>query len=270
MDANIFEQIEKMTDAEKKALLETQFPEELEKEASTELDATLLADALYNYGWLQAQRAMAEENGLDKVAAEDLAAHEQAEKEVGEQIEACLNSLGTHLTDDTSELHKEAQVAAALIFDGFSDCIETATLDKEAAVKIASIKGMALKHLAKGRKAAVGAGKAAMRGMKRGYGKAKGLVMKHRGKAGLGAGLLAGAAAHKAMSKSSSALSAEELVDLASDVALEKQAMIDLVVDGIDKLAAKGEKKGKKLMEAHKASSKSSKSSASSKSSGSC
>jgi len=258
MKPEIFEEIEKMTDDEKKALLETQFPEELEKEAAAELDTTLLAEALYNYGWLQAQRSLAEADGLDKVAAEDLAAHEKAEKEVGEQIEACLGALGTHVKDDEIELHKEAQVAAALIFDGFSDCIEAACMDKEAAVA-AAMKGALRKMVAGGKRMgrkAVSMGKA---GLRRGMG----MLKKHRGKAALVGGAAGGALAHKAMSKSSSAMTADELTDLV----LEKQAAAEVIAEGIDKLAAKGEKKAKKLHEMSSKSSKSSKSSPSSKAS---
>jgi hypothetical protein len=256
MEKNIFDEIEKMTDAEKQALLNTQFPEELEKEAAAELDTSLLADALYSYGWLQAQRALADVDGLDKVAADDLKAHEQAEEEVAEQIEACLQSLGTHVNEDDAELHKEAQVCAALIFDGFSDCIEQGCMDKEAASAMAAKAGkMAMKGLHKMKAAGKKVGK-----------KALGLAKKHGGKAALFGGGAAAAKLHSAMSKESGALTPEQLVEIASDVALEKQATITVIEDGINKLAAKGAHKGKKLKDMMK-SSKSSASSASSKSS---
>lgn len=259
MEQNIFAEIEKMTEEEKKSLLNTQFPEELEKEAAAELDTTLLADALYSYGYLQAQRSLAEVDGLDKVAAEDLKAHEQAEAEVSAQIEACLNSLGTPLKEDQAELHKEAQVAAAIIFDGFSDCLEE-FMEKNAAMapKIKAMGGKVMAHLrAAGGKAKHHAGRAGA------------FLKKHKGKAGLAAGGIAAGtyAAHRAMSKKSSEMTADELVELASEVALEKQAMIDTIAEGIDKLAAKGAHKGKKMHEMFSKASKSSKSSASSKSS---
>lgn len=253
MNKNIFEQIEQMSESEMQALLGTEFPAELEKEASAEIDTSLLADALYSYGWLQAQRTLADVDGLDKVAAEDLQAHEQAEAEVAEQIEASLQALGTHMIEDPTELHKEAQAAAAMIFDGFSDCIEQCCMDKEAGVKMVE-KAMkaAGKHLKK-----VKAGgekmvhKGAMLGKKVGK-KALHLAKKHGPAAGVG--LAAGAAGtYAAMKKESGALTEEQILDLASDIALEKQATVNAISEGLNKLAAKGAHKGQKLHEIAKA-----------------
>jgi len=243
MRPEIFEEVEKMSEEEKKTLLNTQFPEELEKEAAAELDTTLLADALYSYGWLQAQRSMAEVDGLDKVAAADLAAHEKAEQEAGEQIEACLASLNTAEAKDPVELHKEAQVAAALIFDGFSDCVEQSCLDKEAAAgMLGKAKSMAAKGLGKLKGAAKAGGhKAAVLGRKAGR---KGLALAKKHGKGAAAGAALGAAAGGyAMSKKSSELTVGELLDIVR----EQQDMDDTICDGVEKLAAKGAAKGEKL-----------------------
>jgi len=265
MRPEIFEEVDKMTEDQKKELLNTTFPEELEKEAAAEVETTLLADALYTYGWLQGQRSLAEVDGLDKVAADDLKAHEAAEKQASDQIESCLTALGTPDLEDPIQLHKEAQVAAALIFEGFSDSVENACMDKEAAASyLGKAKAMASKGLAKMKGAA---GAAAHKGAKAGR-KAMGLAKKHKGKLMGGAAIAGGLyAGKKYMEKKSSEWTPEDIVEIASEVALDKQSMINEIADGVEKLAAKGAAKGKKLHDMASKSSKSSKSSASSKSS---
>lgn len=240
MNENIFEQVEKMTDAEKQAALSAEIPEEIQKEAAAELDSAVLADALYSYGWLNAERAIAEVDGLDKVAADALAAHEQAEAEAAQAIESSLESLGSHLTEDVVELHKEAQAAAALIFNGYSDCLEKNA--KAGAGHLEKVKGA----------------------MKAGYKKLKGaaksggrMAYKHRGKAaamGAAAGTYM-AAKHLDKHASDEQLSVEQMIDIASEVALEKavfEAEVGQGIDNLEKVATAKAGKLKELMGAAK------------------
>ena len=277
MFEDLMNEIEGMTEEQKQELLAIQFPEKLQKQANAQIDTGLLADALYTYGWLQAERNVAEEVGLDKVASADLEAHEAAEKECGEQIEACLEALQIHNEEDSAELHKEAQVAAALIFDGFSDRMEE--FSKEAAWHKALVEGAkkhvdALAEKAKAHAGAMGA-KAKALGIRI---KEEAATHSHADKVKKGlAGAAVAAGAYGAyrgakhlmkkdeMSKQSSELSVGELIELTSEAVMEKQAMESVVFGGIEKLAKKGEEKGKKMKEmfakASKSSSKSSKSS---------
>lgn len=229
--ATIFEQVEQLSDADKKALLETQFPEELEKEAAAELDGHLLADALYSYGYLQGERALAEVDGLDKVAAETVQEFEAAEKEVGEQIDSCLSSLGTADQEDLVELHKEAQAAAALIFEGFSDCIE---------------KMAAAGHFAKAQAAAKGGLKKLHDAGKKAKGAAMGAAKKHGKGAAAGAagGAVAGYMAKKHMDKKASDMTIGEI----RDVIFEEAAAVSTISEGVEKLAAKGGEKAVSMM----------------------
>jgi hypothetical protein len=217
---NIFEQVEQLSDTDKKALLETQFPEELEKEAAAELDSHLLADALYSYGYLQGERELAEVDGLDKVAAETVQAFEAAEQEMGEQIDACLGSLGTAEGDDVAELHKEAQAAAALIFEGFSDCLEK----QAAAGHMAKLKGA----------------------VKGGLKKLEGAAKKHgKGAAGgAAAGAAGGYMAKKHMDKKASDMTIGEI----RDVIFEEAAAAAVINEGVEKLASKGAGKAASMM----------------------
>jgi hypothetical protein len=234
MNEEMLKQIEAMSDADKQALLSTQFPPELEKEANAQIDTSILADSLYTFGFLQGERAFAEVDGLDKLASEDVAAHEAYEKEVSDSIEAALTSLGTAENEDYVEMHKEAQAAAALIFEGYSDAIEK--LAKSKAGFLGKAKSLAKAGLKKVQSTAKGAAKATEKHVK-----------KHSGKYGLGGGVLAGAAVTKAMEKKSADLTAAELVDIASDVALEKAAAAVAIEEGISKLAARGAVKGEAI-----------------------
>lgn len=128
MNPELIAQIENMSEEEKQALLQTQFPEELEKEAADELLQSQLVDALYNYGALSAERAVAEVSGegdLSKVAsAEEIQAHEEAEAQVGALIEEAIQALGISESGDELTLHKTAQTCAAIIFQGYTDAVE--------------------------------------------------------------------------------------------------------------------------------------------------
>lgn len=209
---DLMKEIEQMSDAEKQALLNTQFPEELSKQAEAEVNEALLADSLYAYGWLSAERAVAEIDGLDKVAKEQLDAHMESEKEVGEQIEQALGALEIADSEDEVALHKTAQACAALIFEGYSDCLEKIAKKEKMLDKV---KGMA---------------SAANKKLKA-----------HRGKAGVAAGLAAGYAGKKVMDKKASEMTLGQIVETINGVSEIEQ--------GVEKLAAKGGAKAKALME---------------------
>lgn len=212
MYENMMEEIENMTAEEQQALLETQFPEEMEKMAAAEIATGELTEALYAYGWLSAERAVAEHDGLDKIASEALEEHEAAEAQVGAIIEAALETLGTAYNEDEVGMHKEAQAAAAVIFEGYSDALE----------KIAKSKPS----------------KGFMAKMKAYYGKAKKHVGAHSGKYGLGAGAAAGLAGGY-MSKKASDMTLGEIVDVVQSV--------NEVEAGLEKIAKRGAAKGKGL-----------------------
>jgi L-fucose mutarotase/ribose pyranase (RbsD/FucU family) len=223
MNAEILNKVEQMSQEDAEALLNTQFPAELEKEAEAEIDGASLADALYQYGCLTAERAVAEEEGLDKFAAEDVEAHEASEKEIGEAIESLLTATGTVEIEDEAELHKEAQAAASLVFEGYTD-----TLEKLAKDKASFVKGVS-KKLHEGMKKAKDAAKATHKAGKKG------------GYHALG-GLAVGAGAMKAkemLSKKASELTFGEIYDMMFD----KMAGDNEVADGIDKIAARASKK---------------------------
>lgn len=218
-----------MTEEQATELLNTQFPEELEKEAEAELDRAALADNLYSYGWLQAERAIAEvesEGDLSKVASEEeVQAHEAAEEQVKEAIESLVASTGVADIEDAAELEKEAQAAAAFIFEGWSDCFE-----KTAA------KGKLLKSVKKTLSSAKSK-------MEEAASKAKAAVKKHRGKAGLAAGLAAGYGGTALMSKKSSDATVGEI----TEAVLSRLDSIAIANEGVEKLAARGGKKGADL-----------------------
>lgn len=224
------EGIEKMTDAEKASLLATTFPEELEKQAAADIASHELAEALYAYGALKAEGAVAEEEGVEKIAAEAIAEHNEALENVDAVIEERLNILGVAATEDPIEFHKEAQAAAGLIFAGYSE-----TLEKLAAKgKAGAIKSM----LGKAHKAAKDAGKA---------------VVKHKGKAALGAGGIAAGVygAKKLMDKKASEASIGDIID-AIDVRDAYFSSLQDVEAGVEKLAAAGAGMGEKLMKSLK------------------
>ena len=230
MNEELLNQIESMSEVEIEALLETQFPEELEKQAAAEIAESELAEALYTYGALSAERAIAElegEGDLSKVASEEeIQAHIEAEASVGDAIEAVIAELGLAELEDEVELHKTAQACAAVIFEGYADSLE----------KIAAKKGSPgmmrrLKDLAdSAKKKTVSAAEAAKKN-----------VLTHSGKYGLGAGLGAGAAGMSLMAKKASDMTVGELVGTIGGIAI--------LDDGIEKLAKRGKGRGQSLME---------------------
>jgi hypothetical protein len=248
MSKDIFSMIEGMSDVEKNELLNAEIPAELEKQAEADLDQASLADALYNYGWLSAERAIAEEEGLDKFASEDLEAHENSEKEIGEAIESLMSSLGVADSEDEVELHKEAQAAASLIFEGYSDCFEKLAAKQKASFiqnlskkTMAGLKAAKEKTVEKAREAA----KAAKKGAKEAVKGAHNIGKKGGYGAIGGAGALyLGAKAKQKLEKKASEMTVGELYEGFS----EKIAAEMEIMEGIDKLAAKGAKKAKKII----------------------
>lgn len=213
----ILEQIEKMSPEEQAQLLGTEFPAELEKEASAELAKSELADALYAYGAYTADREVAETEELSKEASEEF---DGAHQEITEVLEAALNESGILDTEDTAELHKEAQAAAGIILQGYSDQIEKLAASK---------KGGVLKAVQKKLQAA---GK---------------VLKKHKGKAAAGgvAAGVGGAYAYKKLhEKKASEITASEL----AAIVREDSAIDAVVTEGLDKIAAKGKSLGGKVM----------------------
>jgi hypothetical protein len=254
----ILSNLEKMTPEQKATLLATEFSADLEKEASATLDMATLADAVYTYGYLCAERGLAEADGLDKVAAENIAAHEQAVQETEEAIDSLVESLGISTVEDEAELHKHAQGLAQFMFAGYSDCIDkVAGVDgKKALGSIKKMMHSAKGHLAKHSKGAV----KAVRGMAAGG-------MKRHGNAlagGAAAGAAAGYFGKKHMDKKASELTAADLItDVAEGIVMiqaEAQATNAVVDAGVEKLAGEGMQKalafGKKHLAGAKAAAK--------------
>jgi hypothetical protein len=225
----IEQQIEKMTPEQKQAFLDSEIPEELAKEAAAEVAQADLENALYAYGMMTCDQEIelgeAGEDGLSKEASDEFAA---AETEISALIEQGVVELGLDQIEDSAELHKVAMANAALIFEGYCDQLEKVA---KAGKKMKGILAAAKKHA-------------------RGLGeKAKSLghlAKKHPGKAGMIAAgtAAAGYGAHKMMGKKASELTADEQ----ADYTLEKQATLEIVADGIEKLAAHGKGKGAALM----------------------
>lgn len=222
---NIEQIIENMSEAEKEQLLKTDFGAELEKEASVELAKGDLADALYAYGSFLAHKEVESQEELSKEASAEM---DQEEAEIATAVEEALEESEILATEDTAELHKEAQAAAAFMFKGYADAIEKLAADEG---KMAKMKKFLGDKYNKAKDAA-----------KAGATAAKGHVMKNKGKYGLGAaGVAAGLGAlayKKKMEKKAGELSYDELREQ-----LEVDQAIDAVVyEGIDKLAAAGVK----------------------------
>jgi len=226
--------IEKMSPEEQKKFLNLELPEELEKEAAAEVAEADFQNALYAYGALTAdveiESEEAGEAGLSKEASENFSA---AEAEIAEAIENGYSELGLDEVESDEELHKTAMAAAALIFEGYCDQME-----KVAKGKVKGFMGAMKKHMGRAAEKAKALGSAAMKHGKKGVA----LVKKHPGKAGLIAAgtAAAGYGAHRMMKKKADELTAAELVDMA----LEKQATLDVIADGVEKLAAHGKGKG--------------------------
>jgi hypothetical protein len=239
------EEVSKMT-AEEQAAALAEFqalPEEIQKEAQAQVDREFLADNLYQYGWLQAEREFATEQGegdLSKVAsAEEITAHEQSETSVRENIETLLADLAVDAIEDECELAKEAQAAAGFIFAGYTDAIEKIAAEDSMKDKA---KGFMKKHYDSAKDKAGKAGGA----MKAHGGKAWEALKKHKGKAAGGvaaAGALGLGARHlykkhqeKKMAKHASEMDVHELYNEFTKIAQVEQ--------GLDKLASFASAKG--------------------------
>lgn len=211
----ILAQIEKMSQEDIQKLLATEFSPELEKQASEELAKSELAEALYAYGAYTADRELAEaevaEGELSKEASDEF---DGAHAEITQAVETALEESAILDTEDTSELHKEAQAAAAIMLQGWTDQVEKVA----AAGKKAAVMKVLGKHL-----------------------------KKHKGHAmAAGGGVAVGAAAEGARQykkhheKKASEVSLSEL----ADVVREDLAVDAVIVAGLDKLAAAGKAKG--------------------------
>lgn len=239
---NIFEEIQNMSEEEKQQLLDTDFGPELEKEASAELAKASLANSLYAYG---AYMADVEIESQDELSKEASAEFEAAGSEIASAIEEGLMESGILETDDTVALHKEAQAAAAIMFQGYSDQMES--MIKEAAKK----KDPSFMKKMKGHAKAMGEKmhEAKEKAMEM-AGKAGKHIAKNKGKYGAGAALTAaglGALAYKKHhEKKASELTVEEI----SQAVAEEMEFNEVVLEGLDKLAAAGKAKaGKGMME---------------------
>lgn len=226
------ERIEKMSDEEKAQLLATEFDTELEKEAAAELAQSDLVDALYAYGAYVADR---EVESTEELSKEATAEFDAAHAEITAAIEQGLMETGAMDTDDTQELHKQAQVAAAIVFAGYTDQIEKLAADEG---KMGKLKKFMGDKASKAKDAAKNlAGKA-----KGAAGKAAAHMGKHKGKYGAGAAALAagaGALAYrKKMEKKAGEISYEEM----REQMIEDAQLDQVVFDGIAKLAGMGEK----------------------------
>ena len=105
---NIQQHIEELNQmsAEEIAAIEA-IPAEHIKEAQAQVDREMLADNLYQYGRLQAEREFATfegEGDLNKVAsAEAISEHEASETAARENIETLLSDLEFNESEDEAE-----------------------------------------------------------------------------------------------------------------------------------------------------------------------
>lgn len=208
-------------------LMDLEVPEEIEKEAADEAASQDLQDALYAYGAFQAdlevEAEAAGEAGLSKEASADFA---EAEQEIAQAIEAGVQELGLDQIEDEAELHKQAMAAATLIFEGYTDQLE------KVAAKGGKLKALAAMVRKRGR--------AASKKIYVHVGKHKNAYLRNAATGALGYG------AGRMMQKKASELTAQELVELT----LQKQAAVDVVCEGVEKLAAHAVKKALKAAKA--------------------
>jgi len=255
----ILKEIEGMSETDKQNLLNTTFPEEMEKQAAAELEASELDHALYAYGSLSAQRTFVDETiGLDKVASEEVTAHEDAEAETSAAIDAGIQALGFDEVTDPVEMNKIAQSLAATILLGYTETLEklAASKSKDGKGHMGSIKSMAQK----GHKAVKKSMSSVSEKAKELSASGKKLLKKHPGKAALiaaGVGAVGGAAAHH-MSKKASEFSVDEIKEMIAQES-EVEAVISEGIEMLEKVAAKkagmladGIKKAKGALEAGK------------------
>lgn len=225
---NIEQILENMTQEEVEQLMATDFGADLEKQASAELAQSDLAEALYTYGAFIADSEVSATEDLSKEASA-----EQAElaQEIAVALEEALNESGLLETDSTVELHKEAQAAAGIIFQGYADQIEKiaeeAKTEPGRAAKAKKWLGDKMKAV---KDSKVGKHLAANKG-KYGAGAA--------GLAALGAGAYAYKKHHE---KKASEITASEL----SAIVQEEQMTDSVIADGLSKLANAGEQEAVK------------------------
>ncbi len=235
--------IENLTDAQKEAILSEELPAEIEKEAAAEVAEADLQNAFYAYGALQADMEIeAEENdGLSKEASERF---DSATSEIEAAIDQGVQELELDQIEDTVEMHKVAMASAALIFEGYCDQMEK--LAKGGKGFMPKVKGVAKtvkKHFMKGVEKAKELGESGVEMAKK---HKTPLIGAASAAAGYGAGRLH--AAHK--KEASELVSDPNFLDILTEAVLEKQAAADVIVEGIEKLAARGKHKAGMLAKA--------------------
>jgi len=196
--------------AEQQALLDTQFPPEIEKLAEAHMASSVAVETLRAYGASMAEEMlMSYADGseeLQKTASENKTA-------TVEKVEAALKNVGANSFDSESELteeelgetlHKEAQAAGYLIAEGFFGEINAALEENPELVKEAAKAGFMKKMLGQAKHHA-GAAQKAVGAKYKAVMKSKPVkaavkhVGAHKGKYSAAAGALAGAgAAHAA------------------------------------------------------------------------
>lgn len=198
--------------AEQKALLDTQFPPEIEKLAEAQLSSMEAVEALRAYGAAMAEEMLMsyageESEELQKTASENKTA-------IVEKVEAAMKVVGENSFEQESELteealgetlQKEAQAAGYLIAEGFFSELNAALESNPELVKEAAKAGFAKKmhkavdavkgHAADAKKAVVAKYKSAMKS------KPVAHVKKYKAPYAAAAGLLAGAGATHAAHK---------------------------------------------------------------------
>lgn len=234
--------VDSLSEEDKQAILNTEFPEEIEKQAAAAFAEADLIDNLYAYGAMTAdmelEDAEAGEAGLSKEASADF---EQAEKEISEAIETGVAATGLSELEDEVELHKKAQAMSAVIFQGYTDYIEKMAGKKEHAGKV----GKWLASKAKKAGKMMGAAKDSA---KKHGGKVADHMKKHKKAYMVGAGSAAlaaggGAMAHKHMSKKASELTVDEL----TGAMLNRMDAVEVVEEGLEKLSSAAGKIGDKV-----------------------
>ena len=237
--------MEKMSEEELQAILDTEFDAELEKEASADLDAEVaqdgLVDALYAFGAMTADYEL--EAGLGELSKEATENFAQVESEISAAVEQGVQALGLDDLDDEVELHKQAQAAAAIIFAGYTDQLEKVAEGEDKAApgpgKWEKVKGFATKAKEKVEKA-WGATKRGAGHVSGAAKKAGGHLNAHKGTYGAGAaGLALGAGAMALKKRHEKKASEMDINELAGEV-LCKMDVVEVVESGIEKCAGRG------------------------------
>lgn len=234
--------IEGMSEQELQTIMNTQFPEELEKQAEAAVASSDLGEALFAYGAFLADRECAElsaDGELAKEASEGFAA---AEAELTALVDAGVAAAEVTSVEDAADLHKQAQAAAAMMLEGYITQFE-----KVASADPATGAGAPEGRMAKLRKALAERAE-----------KVRAHVGAHKGKYSAGAGAAGGALlaagamkahekwkAKKGMEKKASELSVDEL----ADSVFERIAEVEVCHEGIQKIADGAEKGAETLME---------------------